>query len=673
MANINKNGSTNKNKISSALVAVIVTVVILMIAIFPSVLSRLKGNAISINTNTNITTGTGVVLDTNYILNTSTDKVNLKIYNGSASSITINKYIYRAYCSEGDCAAFNEVDLDTPITIGVNEDGTYDISGLYALTKNSYTDYELGIQYVMGDNTYNITTPVAAIGTINTTDMNTISNRTATPEEFAIASKHGSANNFMIKLSDNTVYMDTTEYLSALNLTYSIQSDYTGTWTLQNPQSSSATNIFGVNNASNVRTYFNYYTTASTGGTNAVSYNNQFTLSGTVKSTYVDGQYTYLYNNLPIILGLNYTQSDGTNNYITTNADDFESVKLPQFTLNTYTKSGLKTAMDNAITRLKATSDENYDITSVVDFESLIFEEALKIYKTRDYYVDDSNNNVYITQDLINSEIAKLNNFVITEKAKADYTALDAIKNQATNITRSYYTEETLADLDTQLNKYEANLSVNYQLKVNKLTASLTSAYNALVKKPADYTNVNAALVVANDRLSKKYNNEYIYTDETRSALQTAVDAVVTGKLIDEQSLVDGYYEAIFNATSALVEKSANYTNITNSINQYNEIPKEYIIEGTNDDYDAVVATITYDKTIREEDTVDAWYASLLEAENKIRFIRAKGYFDADNYDFNGNYQVKSLEYYINLIETVKDNANGYYTDDSVDCASNTE
>ena len=66
----------------------------------------------------------------------------------------------------------------------------------------------------------------------------------------------------------------------------------------------------------------------------------------------------------------------------------------------------------------------------------------------------------------------------------------------------------------------------------------------------ADYAGVDEAIAKIPADLS-------VYTDETVSALNDAVNAVVRGKKAVEQNLVDGYAAEIENATKALVEKSA--------------------------------------------------------------------------------------------------------------------
>ncbi|NLW29765.1 MAG: LPXTG cell wall anchor domain-containing protein, partial [Erysipelothrix sp.] len=76
---------------------------------------------------------------------------------------------------------------------------------------------------------------------------------------------------------------------------------------------------------------------------------------------------------------------------------------------------------------------------------------------------------------------------------------------------------------------------------------AIEKAISELVLKPADYTKVNQAIEKANTLIKENY------VDFTK--VQAALDAVVTGKDITEQSVVNGYGDAIEKAISELVLK----------------------------------------------------------------------------------------------------------------------
>lgn len=69
---------------------------------------------------------------------------------------------------------------------------------------------------------------------------------------------------------------------------------------------------------------------------------------------------------------------------------------------------------------------------------------------------------------------------------------------------------------------------------------------------PADYTKVDAAIEEAGLLNKEEYKNY--------NAVEDAINAVVRGKTIAEQTTVDGYAAAIENAINALEYKDADYT-----------------------------------------------------------------------------------------------------------------
>ena len=86
--------------------------------------------------------------------------------------------------------------------------------------------------------------------------------------------------------------------------------------------------------------------------------------------------------------------------------------------------------------------------------------------------------------------------------------------------------------------------------------------------EPADYSGVNAAIANIPANLN-------LYTDATVNALNDAKNAVVTGKSIAEQTTVDGYATAISNAVTALKYKDANYSEVDKAIADANALNKD--------------------------------------------------------------------------------------------------
>ena len=157
------------------------------------------------------------------------------------------------------------------------------------------------------------------------------------------------------------------------------------------------------------------------------------------------------------------------------------------------------------------------------------------------------------------------------------------------------------SDKDTVTYKYDCG-------KDNQRTFTLRCVQSA------DYANVDAAIAKAN-ALNKDDYKDF-------SAVDSAVNAVVRGKNITEQSEVDAMAKAIEDAIAALQYKGANYTKVDEAIAKANALNK--------DDYkdfsavEAAINAVVRDKNITEQSEVDAMAKAIEDA------IAALQYKDAD-------------------------------------------
>ena len=139
-----------------------------------------------------------------------------------------------------------------------------------------------------------------------------------------------------------------------------------------------------------------------------------------------------------------------------------------------------------------------------------------------------------------------VNGQVLCGAEPADYSAVEtAMEAIPTDLT--VYTDESVAALNTAVDGVIRGKAFVSQANVNAMAKAIEDAIAALQYKDADYTKVDAAIAKANAL------NENDYIDF--SAVKAALEAVVRGKNITEQSEVDAMAEAIENAIAALVEK----------------------------------------------------------------------------------------------------------------------
>ena len=129
----------------------------------------------------------------------------------------------------------------------------------------------------------------------------------------------------------------------------------------------------------------------------------------------------------------------------------------------------------------------------------------------------------------------------------ADYTAVNKAIADAEKFDKALYSN--YAAVEVAIKAVDRTKSKAEQSEVDAMADAITAAVKALTYKDADYTKVDAAIEKANAL------NENDYRDF--SAVKAAIDAVVRGKNITEQSEVDAMAQAIEEAINALVRRSS--------------------------------------------------------------------------------------------------------------------
>lgn len=134
-----------------------------------------------------------------------------------------------------------------------------------------------------------------------------------------------------------------------------------------------------------------------------------------------------------------------------------------------------------------------------------------------------------------------------------------------------------------------------------------------------DMQNRRADYMAVDTALSKVPQDVSIYTDETVSALQNAIDNVNTSLSAAEQSKVDDMAKAIENAIAALEYKDADYSKVDEAIAKADALnPDDYTNFST---VEAAVNAVVRGKNITEQDKVDNM---ALAIENAIANLEKK-------------------------------------------------
>lgn len=653
-----------KNIGSKIAIGIISLVVLVVVCLSPNLIGRLLGSVNSVDTSSGEGIKTGVVIDTNLILDSS-NEVTLKIYNGAESDITVNSYIWRNTCKFGcDSENFNVINLDTPITIKANSEEQYVISDakskVSALDNNGMAD--VGVQYVLDDKIYNLFSFVGDFPGF-TASMNS-SGEQLTSEEFVFQSKHNAEgkDDIFVTLSDNDIHMDITEDLSSLNLTYKLKSDFSNSWTFESPikESAFAANMFGEPNKSNIKDFLYVRTNdESISGKGAFDYSSgkQFSINGTPKhvmthQTIIPTFYFQQYKN-KTFGGVEYR-------YVSDLQEDYLSVKIPQFSLTVYDKSGLLTAANNAIEKIKSYAEEDVDFDSWYNY-ILTFSNASELYSSRDFYeycnLDGNCERKEVTQAEIDRVIDELNNYTFQKKASADYTAYNELVSKIESKQESWYTQESYAKFKVvydERSNYQ-DITEAYQSKLNNYVKKLQDAFSELEMLDADYSAVDAAITSANLITNKTEDGKYDrYTEESWNALLDAINGVDRSLKIENQDIVNGYAVAISNAQAGLVEADAIYDDLNEIIAQYRDTEayiNNWYTDETKNPVEDYLKKITFDKKITEQMVVDTWVEELTPLVEALKLKKALGYLDADNYKpFEG---ALSVEGYINYLRNL--------------------
>lgn len=639
-----------KNVIIGILTVVSTLLVVCLIGFSPNLIKRLLGNVNSTEVGTTQALKTGVIVNTNLTYKKNTTSIPLKIYNGSDKQITINSVIWRTMCLSDTCEDFNVINLDTPITIEPDSDYEYKIENVSSLVNNSAVD--IGVQYVLDGKTYNLASRSAQITSFDNYTLNKNSAEDI-PEEFTIT--HNGEYDYLgdtkIKLSDTDIKMDLSENLSDLNIKYQFKI-FANRWFISNPLGPINGNLFGEPNNYNYKNYINANLDkiSFNGNTALEDYSSEFEFV-------LSGKPTKTSNNETILLGLsmtqygdNYNAATNPNERHSTSESVYSSEKIPQFKLTVYDKSGLASAIQNGIAKMEQLSEEDANIDSFMAFSNLIYNEGVTIYENRE-----------VTQAQIDDVTSRINGFEIQLNPKSDYTALDNVISKINNLNRSYYAEGSFTEIDALIAKYESGLSSNYQSKIDSLSTRLNAAYNSLEMLDADYSKVDSAITTAGLLTNETSDGKALYTTESWGNLQEALALVIRGKKIDEQALVDEYARNISNAIANLEYNPADYTELNTFIEDYN-LYKDYFVEESRTEFEEYLKTITFDKNITEQSTVDTWYQELNSLAEKMKLKKAQGYYDSDNYEFIEKNGYMSLEGYKKYFEGLE---KSYYTDES--------
>ena len=156
--------------------------------------------------------------------------------------------------------------------------------------------------------------------------------------------------------------------------------------------------------------------------------------------------------------------------------------------------------------------------------------------------------------------------------------------------------------------------NITEQAVVDAMAQAIETALAALEYKDADYSKVNAAIEKANAL------NKDEYKDFT--AVETAINAVVRGKNITEQAVVDAMAQAIETALAALEYKDADYSKVNAAIEKANALNKDEYKDFTA--VETAINAVVRGKNITEQSAVDDMAKAIENAINALEIKPAE-------------------------------------------------
>ena len=212
------------------------------------------------------------------------------------------------------------------------------------------------------------------------------------------------------------------------------------------------------------------------------------------------------------------------------------------------------------------------------------------------------NTYVYRIEDALNS----------VERKYGDFSAVDEAIEKAEGINRSLYTEESLAELDVAINAVDKN-AVNSEV-IAEYASAIEKALENLKYKPADYSSL--------DELTKSAQaiDRSLYTEESLTELDKAINAVSYDLTVDNQSQVNEWKAAIEEALENLKYKPADYSSLEELTKSAQAIDRSLYTEESLAELDKAINAVSYDLTVDNQSQVNEWKAAIEEALENLKY-----------------------------------------------------
>lgn len=205
----------------------------------------------------------------------------------------------------------------------------------------------------------------------------------------------------------------------------------------------------------------------------------------------------------------------------------------------------------------------------------------------------------------------------------ADYTQVTIAISLADNVDRSYWSKESLDNLDDALGKVQYGLGVNRQEDVDAMASAIRNAIDNLQPGPADYSRVNAA------KARFEALDQSHYTPASLQKVRDVINSIDWELSKDKQDIVNGYAFDISEKMLDLVEADANYDKLRAIIeSKPDNLETQYTEDSIEEVYD-VEASINWNLKAKDQHIVVGYENALTEAIANLKFLTGD-YSDVD-------------------------------------------
>ena len=201
-----------------------------------------------------------------------------------------------------------------------------------------------------------------------------------------------------------------------------------------------------------------------------------------------------------------------------------------------------------------------------------------------------------------------------TAPDEPDTATLDALMDDAVNVTRALYTDASLAALDAAFAAAALASNSGNQTQIDEAASALQIAINNLEYRSADETALQDALARAAEI------DRSLYTDESLAALDDAVAAAPANANITQQAQVTTAAEAITAALNGLQYKAADETALQDALARAAEIDRSLYTDESLAALDDAVAAAPTNANITQQAQVTAAADAIVAALNNLSF-----------------------------------------------------